>query len=143
MKRTVALFLILTILTTVWVSVLSIYPVKGIGTIYIRADGSIDPPSAAIERNGDIYTLTDNIYFESDGIIIERDNMTLDGNGFTLQGNGTQYSNGVNVSGRNNITLKNTTIRLSIMGYMRSNTHVLAITGNIIKENDEGIQISQ
>lgn len=29
-------------------------------TIYIRPDGSIDPPTAPISRVGDIYTLTDN-----------------------------------------------------------------------------------
>ncbi len=30
-------------------------------TIYIRADGSIDPADAPIQRNGSIYTLTGNI----------------------------------------------------------------------------------
>ncbi|HUW49117.1 MAG TPA: NosD domain-containing protein [Patescibacteria group bacterium] len=139
MRRSVAVFLMLTVLTTVWVSVLSINPVKAVATIHIRSDGSIDPPSAAIERNGDIYTLTDNIDLDTDGVVIERDNMTLDGNGFTLRGNGTQYSRGVDMSGRNNITLRNATIRSFHNGIYAPDTHTLAITGNIIKENEEGI----
>lgn len=31
------------------------------GTVYIRADGSIDPPTAPIQREGDRYTITGNI----------------------------------------------------------------------------------
>jgi hypothetical protein len=58
------------------------------GTIYIRADGSIDPSTAPIQRNGDTYTLTDNI-FQSDiyatTIVIERDNIVFDGAGYTLR----------------------------------------------------------
>ena len=40
----------------------NIQPVKASGTIYIRADGSIDPPTAPIQRDGDVYTFTNNIY---------------------------------------------------------------------------------
>jgi hypothetical protein len=67
-----------------------IHSVKANGTIYIRADGSIDPPQAPIQRNGDIYTLTSNITSGNDGIIIERNNMTLDGAGYTVQGIGAR-----------------------------------------------------
>ena len=41
------------------------------GTVYIRADGSIDPPTAPIQRNGDVYTLTDNITSDADGVFIQ------------------------------------------------------------------------
>jgi len=37
----------------------SIQPVKASGTIYIRANGSVDPPTAPIQRNGSIYTFVD------------------------------------------------------------------------------------
>ena len=56
------------------------------GTIYIKTDGSIDPPTAPIQRNGGLYTLTGNITSDSDGIMIERKNMTVDGAGDTVQG---------------------------------------------------------
>jgi hypothetical protein len=42
--------------------------------IHIRADGSVDPPTVPIQRNGDLYTLTDNIHTGIDGILIERSN---------------------------------------------------------------------
>jgi len=61
-------------------------------TIYIRADGSVDPVSAPIRRDGETYFLTSNITFTLVycwvGIIIERSNITLDGGGFTLMGIG-------------------------------------------------------
>lgn len=52
-------------------------------TIYIRAEGSIDPPTAPINRVGNVYTFTANIY---ESIVIEKDNITVNGNGYTLQG---------------------------------------------------------
>jgi hypothetical protein len=52
----------------------------------IRSDGSVDPPTAPIQRNGEIYTLTDDITGYT--IAIERDNVVVDGCGYTLQGNG-------------------------------------------------------
>lgn len=38
------------------------------GTVHILADGSVDPPTAPINQNGNIYTLTDNIINSGDGI---------------------------------------------------------------------------
>lgn len=60
------------------------------GTIYIRADGSVDPLTAPIQRDGDTYKLTSDIYDTS--IIFERETGVfpiIDGNGYTLQGAGT------------------------------------------------------
>ena len=48
----------------------NIKPIKASGTIYIRADGSIDPPTAPITTTDNItYTFTDNI---NDEIVVER-----------------------------------------------------------------------
>jgi parallel beta-helix repeat protein len=78
------------------------------GTIYIRSDGSVDPTEAPVSRDGDMYTLTANISSIADGIVIERNNMTLDGAGYTIRGNG--LGNGIYVSGRSNVTIRNTVI---------------------------------
>jgi len=51
------------------------------GTVYIRADGRVDPPDAPIKRDGNVYTLTDYIGSSANGIVIERDNIVLDGAG--------------------------------------------------------------
>jgi parallel beta-helix repeat protein len=67
--------------------------------ILIRADGSVDPPSAPVHRDGDTYLLTSDITFSffncgmtfnfsycMAAIVIERNNTTLDGGGFALVG---------------------------------------------------------
>jgi parallel beta-helix repeat protein len=71
-------------------------------TIYIRADGSVDPSTAPIQHTGNVYTFTANI---NDHLIVERDNTILDGNNYKLQGAGTGY--GVFLDSRNNVTIKN------------------------------------
>jgi parallel beta-helix repeat protein len=56
-------------------------------TIYIRPNGSIDPPTTPIRRNGSVYTFEEDIL---GSIIIERDNIVIDGAGFTLRGTGSE-----------------------------------------------------
>ncbi len=53
--------------------------------VYIRADGSVEPSTAPIQRNGNVYTLTGDIH---GSIVVERSNVVIDGAGFTLQGTG-------------------------------------------------------
>lgn len=87
-RKAVPGIMVTLLLTSLLTLTLNIQPLKAIGTIYIRADGSIDPTTAPIQRNGDMYTLTDNITSDFDGIMIERNNMTLDGAGYTVEGGG-------------------------------------------------------
>lgn len=90
-------------------SALNIQPASGSGTIYIRADGSIDPPTAPISTIDNVtYTFTNNIY---DSIVIERDNIVIEGASYTLQGTGTPPSEGINLSERENVTIQNTQIK--------------------------------
>jgi parallel beta-helix repeat protein len=87
-------------LTTFFITVLigtlslsfEVQRVEATGTIYIRADGSIDPPTAPISSVDNVtYTLTGNITCEADGmaIVVQRSNTIIDGNGYTLQGVGS------------------------------------------------------
>ena len=78
------------------------------GTIYINADGSVDPSGAPIRREGDTYTLTSNITGSTNGIVIERNNMTLDGAGYSLQG--SRSGNGIDLSSGNNVTAQGTNV---------------------------------
>ncbi|XHH07777.1 MAG: NosD domain-containing protein [Candidatus Bathyarchaeia archaeon] len=57
-------------------------------TTYIRADGSIEPPTNLIHRDGDTYVLLDNIF---GSLVVERDNVVIDGGGFTIRGHGADY----------------------------------------------------
>jgi len=81
-------------------------PVVAQGTIYIRPDGRVDPYTAPIRRDGNVYTFTDNIY---DEIVVERDNIVIDGAGFSLQGTGS--GTGIDLSGRSNVAIQNMQIR--------------------------------
>ncbi|MFA5365685.1 MAG: NosD domain-containing protein [Candidatus Bathyarchaeia archaeon] len=55
-------------------------------TIYIRADGSVEPSTAPIRRNGDAYVFEDDI---NGSLVVERNNVVIDGSGFTLHGTGS------------------------------------------------------
>jgi len=107
------------------------------GTVYIRADGSIDPPDAPIQRDGNVYTLTGNITSSADGIVVERDNIVIDGNGYTLQGTTTSADKGVNLSHRSNVTIKNTTITNFQYGIRLDNCSNSNIKNNIITDCTE------
>ena len=109
MKRIVSTILLVILLTSMLCSAFKIMPAEAAGTIYIRADGSIDPPTAPIMRNGDIYTLTGDIASEANGIIIERDNVLFDGAGFIIQySRDGPGANGILLEYRTNVTIKNT-----------------------------------
>jgi len=94
-------------------------------TIYIRADGLIDPPTAPIQRDGDIYTFTDNIYGK---IVVERDNIIVDGDGYTLQGAGNDT--GIDLANRTNVTIKKTHITEFAYG-----VHLLLSKHNTVTQN--------
>jgi hypothetical protein len=68
--------------------VLSSGKVYASATIYIRYDGSVDPPTAPIQRIGNLYLFTADIY---DSIVIQRDYVVVDGNGYKLHGTGSGY----------------------------------------------------
>jgi parallel beta-helix repeat protein len=83
-----------------------IYPAMASGTICIKADGSVDPPTAPISSLDNItYTFTDDI---SDSIVVERNNIIIDGDGHTLQGSGS--GNGFYLNSTNNVIIKRTNI---------------------------------
>ena len=128
-------FTILCLLSTVVLMglALNIQPVKASGTIYIRADGSIDPDTAPIQLDGNIYTFTDNIYHE---IVVESDNIVVDGAGYTLQGTGAWGSTGISLSGRNNVTMNNMKIKMFNYGIYLYESSNSTISGNNITNCD-------
>ena len=74
MKKSILLFLLL--LSSIALSSTHVNLVEALDTIYIRSDGSVDPPTAPIQRDVNVYTFTDNIY---DEIIVETSNIIIDG----------------------------------------------------------------
>jgi hypothetical protein len=88
-KKLKATIVLLLILSFALVSISELRIVKAEETIYIRGDGSVEGTDKITQRNGNIYTFTDNIFSE---IKVQRGNCVIDGAGYTLQGNWTGYS---------------------------------------------------
>jgi len=101
--------------------------IEASGTIYIRADGSIDPPTAPISTLDNVtYIFTDDI---NDSIVIERSNIIIDGNGTTHQGSG--FGSGFDL-GVNNVTIKSTNIKNFSNGIFVHSSYLDVISGNNI-----------
>jgi parallel beta-helix repeat protein len=104
-------------------------------TIYIRADGSIDPPSAPIIREGNLYTLVGTIYTNAlEGIVIQKSNIILDGAGFELHGPGrlgALNSYGIAIQDVSNVTIRNINVHEFDFG-----VNVISASNNIIQGNN-------
>jgi len=113
------------------------------GTVYIRADGSIEPLDAPIiTYNNVTYTLTDNITSSEDGIVVERDNIMIDGSGYTLQGTGEESYKGVDLNGRSNVTIKNILITKFYYGiYLYYSSKNSIVRNTITANNNYGIYL--
>lgn len=74
------------------------------GTIYIRADGSVDGTDK-IQQDGDVYTFMGNI---AGSIVVEKNDVVIDGAGYKLQPNGG--ITGVDIRERTNVTIQNLTV---------------------------------
>lgn len=103
------------------------------GNVYIRADGSVYPASAPIQRNGDYYTLTDNIVSYPPYVLtVERDNIILDGANYTLTPEHpmgtTPPPKGILLSYRFHVTIKNTKISGGYVGITLSCSNMNNIT---------------
>ena len=111
------------------------------GTIYIRADGSIDPPTAPISTVDNItYIFADNI---NDSIVVERDSIVIDGAGYTVKGTGASGSKGIDLSGRSNVTIKNMIIRYFWKGICLEHSSNNTISENKVANDSFGIYLSE
>jgi parallel beta-helix repeat protein len=135
-RKTVSGILLFLLLVSTLTLAFNIQPVKAEGgTIYIRADGSVDPPTAPIQRDGGIYTFTDNI---NDSIVVERSNITIDGAGFTLRGAGYQ-GYGFNLTRINNVIIKNVGIQTFGAGILLYDSSNNSISRNSISDSSISI----
>jgi len=100
--------------------------IRASGTIYIRADGSVDPPTAILSSDNITYTLTSDTEYS---LVIQRNNIILDGSGHIMQWfEGT----GILLSGINNVTIKNLTIKEFNCGIFIEGSSAVCILGNNI-----------
>ncbi|MEM2972065.1 MAG: NosD domain-containing protein [Candidatus Bathyarchaeia archaeon] len=123
-----------------------IQPVKSAwtGTVYIRADGSIDPPEAmeVIQTSDNVtYTLTGNIMSDGDGIVVERNNIIIDGQSHIVEGAETHESKGICLATRNNVTVKNVKVTNFTFGIYLDGSLSCNISESILMDNGFGVYL--
>jgi parallel beta-helix repeat protein len=95
--------------------------------LYIRADGTVEPQTAIIQRIGETYAFTGNIINYT--LEVQRDDIVVDGTGYLLQGNGT--GKGIVLTSVTNVTIRNMTLR-----NLRFGIYLNQSSGNTITQND-------
>ncbi len=129
------------VLTTFFLTVLigtlglsfEVQTVEASGTIYIRADGSIDPPTAPISTVDNItYILTGNVTSDGDGIVVERNDVTIDGVGHAIQGTGVFPYRGIDLTEKSNVTIKSINVRAFWIGININSSSENSISENYI-----------
>jgi parallel beta-helix repeat protein len=137
-KAVSGIMLSLLILTSMLTLAFNIKPTKAewSGTVQIRADGSIDPPTAPIRSDRDVYTFTDNIF---GSIIVKRNNIIIDGKKFVLKGTGDGI--GFYLEGIFNVTIRNVCINYFGWGICLYESLSNTIYGNDVTKNEYGIKL--
>ena len=110
------------------------------GAIFIKADGTVSGTDK-IQRNGNLYSLTDDIY--NSPITVECNHIILDGKGFTHQGGSTSWVGGtvaINLT-CSDVTVKNFRIvgfwEVGVLGAWNGNT----VTNCNITGTDRAVSI--
>jgi len=137
-----AMLVLLLILCSVLVTLPNIGIVEASGTIYIRADGSVEGTDK-IQRDGNVYTFTDNIY---EPLVVERDNIVVDGAGYSIEGPHTSLAQspegiGILVERRSNVTISNVAMQRFLYGICINSSSNNRITKSNITNNSKGIII--
>jgi parallel beta-helix repeat protein len=133
-RRAALILLLLLVLLLVFIPEIGI--VKAEGTIYIRADGTVEGTDK-IQRDGDVYIFISDI---SGSIAVERDNVVLNGADYRLQGDGNQ--NGITLGISNNITVKNLQLSSFHIGIVVMGSDNNKILENTITDNFRGLDLT-
>ncbi len=105
------------------------------GIVAIRSDGRVDPPTAPILREGDLYTFTGNI---GNPVSVEKSNIVIDGAGYTVEGGGGE--NGFSLYNMVNVTIKNANIKSFDSGvYLESSSNIFLLENNITENRFYGV----
>ena len=98
MRRGLLAIFVVSIIFLVFLSSLTVLDVKGKEplNLTIKADGSIEPETNLLEKNGTIYTFKGDIFGT---IWLHRGSLTIDGLGYSLIGRGLYNEIGLSLSG--------------------------------------------
>ncbi|MDI9577043.1 MAG: NosD domain-containing protein [Thermoproteota archaeon] len=115
--------------------ILAIFQVVPLSSIHIDSAGNVNPSTVPIQRNGDVYTLTGDIINYT--LIVQRDNIVIDGAEHTLRGyvQGNIYgSEAIELSGRNNVTIKNIVIEQFWKAIVAQSSSDITISENTLRD---------
>ncbi|MBO3841450.1 MAG: right-handed parallel beta-helix repeat-containing protein [Candidatus Brockarchaeota archaeon] len=139
MKRIFAVVLILLTLS-VLIPFFSVKAGWSGRTIWIRADGTVEPGDAPVRREGDTYFLTGDVEASADGIVVQKDNVVIDGGNHLLKGMVGGYD-GVYLDGRSGVTVRNLRIQWFQIGFSLWNSNGNELNGNIVENSEIGIYL--
>jgi parallel beta-helix repeat protein len=134
-RKTASEILLFLLLASTLSLMVNIQSVRAIEEVYIRADGSVYPPTVPIATTDNItYTLTDDI---NGSIVIALDGIIIDGASHVLEGTGigSEYGTftvGVLLTGRSNVTIKNMIIEAFDYGIRLEYSIINNLAGNKI-----------
>ena len=139
MKKVISGIMLTLLLIGMLTLTFNIQPVKTSGTIYIRADGSIDPRTAPITTVDNLtYIFVGNIY---DEIVVERSNTIVDGNGYILQGTEAVDSKGVSLWSIQNVSIQHINIKKFHFGVYFCSSLYSIVSENNLEDNGNGIYL--
>lgn len=131
MRSTVSVFMVTLITVSAFALAFDVRPVRASGTIYIRADGSVEGTIYIQTADNVTYVFTADIINES--IVVQRNDIVIDGNGHTLQGPGLHLGmTGIDLSRRNNVTVRNADIEPFDYGILLDSSFNNTISNNTI-----------
>ena len=110
------------------------------GIVFIKSDGTIEPSTAPIERNDNVYTLTNSII---GNVTIQIDGIIFNGAGYTIQGIEIldKVTIGVDVSFKNNVSITNLVVTNLVNGIRLLNSTNCNLYGNVIIDNIDGLRL--
>ena len=125
-----------------------IQSVRASGTIYIRADGSVEGTTHITSVDNMTYTLTGNITSDTDGIVLRKDNIVINGAGYALQGpfgfsKSDPITIGIHLSEKSNVTIKNIKIHGFKYGVFLSSSSNNIISQSNITDSYHGIHFTK
>ena len=139
MSRKLVLIMTLTILFIgILGSASRVQRVKASATIIIKADGSIDPPTANITSMDNVtYTFIGDI---NESIVVEKDDIVIDGDAFALEGVAETIT-GISISGRRNVTVMNLRVSDFCQGIWLYNSDNNTLINNVVLNCTQGVRL--
>lgn len=135
-KRIVSGTVLAFLLISMSMFVFNVQPINTSETIYIRANGSIDPPTAPISTVDNVtYVFTDHINEE---VVIERNDIIVDGAWYTVQSSEC----GFNLTSVQNVTIRNTKINQCSYGVYIDASSFVNISNNTINNTSSGVRLT-